>query len=418
MVVETYVPRDMSRLAAEALRTMPVVVVTGLRQCGKTTFLQSDPAFAGYRYHTLDDFAVLQAAQREPEALLEDETPVIVDEVQRCPELLLAVKRAVDRRRRAGRFVLSGSANLALLAGASESLAGRAVYLTLPPFTRRERRTSRSAEPFLRRLLTARGGETVDTSADVAHADVVPLRGDEVLAGGLPPVALGLVPRRDLWLRGYEQTYLERDVQQLARIADLPAFRNLLRLAALRSGQLLNQSELARDARLPLTTVGRHLGLLEASFVLSRLTPFLRNRATRLVKSPKLYLSDSGLAAHLAGVEDVEATADEPLRGALVETYVHQQLAGLLAAHAESATLGFWIVHGRHEVDFVVGLGRRVVAIEVKAATRFVDRDLSGLRAFAAATPALVAGLMAYNGTEAVRLEGKLHAVPLGLLLS
>jgi len=157
-MTETYRPRAIASLARAALRALPVVVVTGLRQAGKTTFLQRDPVFKGRRYLSLDDFATLEAARRDPRALLDGDEPLTIDEAQRCPELLLAVKQAVDRHGEPGRFVLSGSANLALLRGVSESLAGRAVYLTLHPFTRRERLGDTGSRPFLLEVLeTAEG---------------------------------------------------------------------------------------------------------------------------------------------------------------------------------------------------------------------------------------------------------------------
>jgi len=403
-------PREITPLLREALGTLPVVVVTGLRQAGKTTLLATDPTFAGRHYLTLDDLATLEAAERDPEALIAGDEPVTVDEVQRSPGLLLAVKRAVDRRREPGRFLLSGSANLALLGGVSESLAGRALYLTLHPFTRRERLGRTAEPPFLVRFL-AEPKLPVSSEAE-------PLSADEILAGGLPPVALGDVANRGLWFLGYEQTYLERDLRALSQVADLVAFRNLMRLAALRTGQLLNQSELARDARLPVSTVARYLGLLEAAFVVARLGPHLRSRATRLLKAPKIFVSDSGLAAHLVGATDLSPEADEPMRGALLETYVHQNLAGILDAHLPQARLDYWSLQGRHEVDFVVSQGPRAVAIEVKAAARIGDRDLAGLKALKAKTPGVRAGIVAYNGTEALRLGDDLYAIPLGRLLS
>jgi hypothetical protein len=402
--------RELATLVQEALGALPVVVVTGLRQAGKTTFLRSEPALAGRRYYDLDDFATLEAARRDPEALLEGDEPVTVDEAQRCPDLLVAVKRVVDRRRAPGRFLLSGSANLALLSGVSESLAGRALYLRLEPFTRRERTGLLTERPFLIRFL--------ERPELPPRVEIEPLPDEEVLDGGMPPVALGETRRRDLWFLGYEQTYLERDVRDLSQVADLVTFRNVLRLAALRTAQILNQSELARDARLPAATAARYLGLLETSFVLRKLAPHLRNRASRLIKSPKLFVADSGLAAHLTGAEDLRATAGEPLRGALYETYVLQNLAGILGAYLPRAELGFWSVQGRHEVDFTITSGRQTFAIEVKAATRFGDRDLAGLRALAAKTPDFRAGLLAYNGEEALPLGDNLFAVPIGLLLS
>ena len=395
---------------SSALDSLPVVVVTGLRQAGKTTFLLQEPRLKGRRYHTLDDLATLEAARREPEALIEGDEPVTIDEAQRSPELLTVIKRAVDRRRTTGRILLSGSANLALLRGVSESLAGRALYLTLRPFTRREALGRLSAEPFLIRFLSDR------TLPRKRQAQ--PIEEDEVLAGGLPPVVLGEARDPALWFRGYEQTYLERDVRELARVSDIVTFRNLVRLAALRTGQLLNQSELARDAKLPASTVSRHLGLLEASFVVSRLPPFLGSRVARLIKSPKIFVSDSGLGASLAGVSDLAPTADEPMRGPLFETYVYQNIAAILEAHATRAELSFWSIQGRYEIDFVISQGRTAVGIQVKAGTRFRDADLAGLRTFVGKAPQTRAGILAYNGTEALKIGQGIFAVPLGLLLS
>ena len=405
-----YRERELAGQMARAMKALPVVVVTGARQTGKTTFLREDPLFHGRRYLNLDDFATLEAARRDPLALLEGDEPLTIDEAQRCPELLIAVKQAVDRRRMPGRFILSGSANFSLLEGVSETLGGRALYLTLHPFTRREKMRALGAPPFLSTLLATGRLPKFDR--------VRPVREEEILDGGLPPIALREFDDRGLWFMGYEQTYLERDLRELSQVADLVSFRNLLRLAAQRTAQVLNHSELARDAKQPVSTVTRHLGLLETSFVLARLAPYLRNRPTRLIKSPKLFVSDSGLAAHLTRVSDLRAQADEPLRGALFETYVHQNLAGILQAHDPGAELAFWNVQGRHEVDFVVTSGRRCLAIEVKAAARFTERDLSGLRAFRGKASELVAGVLAYNGTEAVSLGDGLYAVPLGLLLA
>ncbi|MGH7151287.1 MAG: ATP-binding protein [Planctomycetota bacterium] len=405
-----YVPRELARPVAEALDSLPVVVVTGLRQAGKTTFLQRDPSFRGRRYLSFDDFATLEAARRDPEGLIEGGDPLCIDEAQRCPELLLALKRTVDRDRRPGRFLLTGSANLALLRRVFESLAGRALYLVLDPFTRREKTGAPAEPPFLTRFL--------DEPRLPRNPRVRRLEAEDILQGGLPAVALGQVPRPDLWFRGYEQTYLERDLRDLAPVADLVAFRRFLRLAALRTGQLLNVSGLARDAQLSTATASRYLGLLEASFVVTRVPTFLRSRVSRLVKAPKLFVTDSGLACHLVGAKDLRRGAEEPLRGALLETYVAQNLAAILRVHRPDAELAFWHVQGRHEVDFVIAERRSVVGIEVKAASRFDDRDLAGLRSFLAHTPEARAGLLAYDGTEAVSLGDRLYAVPLGLMLA
>jgi predicted AAA+ superfamily ATPase len=158
--------------------------------------------------------------------------------------------------------------------------------------------------------------------------------------------------------------------------------------------------------------------LLELSFLTRRLPAFLKNQSTRLIKSPKYYVTDSGVAAHLAGVDDSSPASDPLLRGALFETYVAQNLAAILEAHVPDAQLSYWHEQGRHEVDFVIEAGRRVFAIEAKAASRWADRDLSSLRAFLDRTPRAAAGVLAHNGREAVQLDGRLWALPLGHLLS
>jgi hypothetical protein len=404
----TYLPRELARPTQEALTELPVVVVTGLRQSGKTTFLREDPTLRRRRYLSLDDFATLEAARRDPDALVAGADPLTIDEAQRCPELLLAIKRAVDRERKPGQYLLSGSANFALLASVGETLAGRALHLTLHPFCRRERLRQAAHPPFLARFLE---------DPDLAGARPGrPLQASEVLDGGMPPVALGQVRRRGLWFRGYEQTYLERDVRELSQVADLLAFRTVMKLAALRTGTILNASNLARDAKLTHTTTARYLGLLEASYVMQRTPPFLRSKTSRLIKSPKLYVSDSGLAAHLVEVD--ELGPEEPLRGALFETYAAQNLLAIAGVHCPRWQLGFWSVQGRHEVDFVLHSARACVGIEVKAAARFDERDLTGLRAFLASTSGVRAGVLAYNGEQAVSLGDRLYAIPLSLLLS
>lgn len=402
-----YLPREIAPRLERALRRLPVIVLSGLRQAGKSTLLRHEPALRnGRAYHTLDDFAVLSAARANPESLLQG--AVILDEVQRCPELLMAIKRSVDDHRRPGRFILSGSANLALLGRVSETLAGRAGYFTLHPMTRREIRNSTGRAPFLADFLRS-------PMCPAGKADL--LSDEEVLAGGLPPACLGPSGDAAEWFRAYVQTYVDRDVRQLSQVADLTAFHTLAQLSALRTGQVLVTSALARDARMTASTTSRYLNLLEASFVILRLPPFLKNRSSRLIKSPKLYFSDSGLAAHLAGAKLLEPPRDDMLRGALFETYVAQNLTALLEAHMPDASMSYWHEQGRHEVDFVVEDGHRVLAIEVKAASRWNDGDLSGLRAFMARTPSCVAAVLAYNGHEAASLGNKLWAIPIGSLL-
>ena len=404
----TYHEREISQRLIATLRRLPVLVLSGLRQSGKSTMLQHErPLARGRTYRTLDDFAILAAARENPEALVEN--AVIIDEVQRCPELLTAIKKIVDEQRKPGRFILSGSANLSLLGQVSETLAGRATYFALHPMTRREIARTTATKPFIVEFLKA---------LSLPKRSANPITDYEVLTGGLPPACLGPDQDASEWFRGYIQTYVERDVRQLSQITDLVAFRTLAQLAALRTAQVLVISNLARDAKLSAPTAGRYLNLMEASFLIRRLPPFLKNRSSRLIKSPKLHLTDSGLAAHLAGITQFEAGRDDLLRGALYETYVVHNLAALLEAHLPHLQMSYWHEQGRQEVDIVLEIERRIVAIEVKAATRWTDSDISGLRSFIERTPNCVAGVLTYNGREAVKLDSKLFAIPIGQLLA
>ena len=405
-----YFNRDLSSPVLEALGEMPVVVITGLRQTGKTTFLQRQPGFGQRRYVTFDDFAQLEAAKSDPDGFVSDEEPLTIDEAHKCPEIFTAIKKSVDKKREPGKFLLSGSANLGLLKGISESLAGRSIYFVMHPFNRREMTRKIAKQSFLENFF--------ETQEIIKTKDLRPIQAEDILNGGMPIICLGEVKNRFLWFKGYEQTYLERDVRELSRIDNIIAFRNLLHLTALRTGKLLSPSELARDAKLPVATVSRYLSLFETSFIITRLNPYLKNRASRLIKSPKLYLSDSGLACYLTGLNRIEYTSSQPLTGSMFETYIAQNLLSLIQGRWPSACLYFWSVQGRNEVDFIIEVNNHCIALEIKSGTRWQERDLSGLKAFLTATPHCKAAILGYNGTEIVKLGEKIWALPLSLILS
>ncbi len=403
----TYLPRELTATVVNALDDMPVVAITGMRQTGKSTFLQQQKELQGRRYVTLDDFAQLAAARENPDGFIETDKPLTIDEAQRCPELFVAIKKAVDRHRTSGQFILSGSANFLLMKNISESLAGRAVYFTMHPFTRRELSRQSLQKPFLRAFFESQ------TIAGANEVKPIPL--DDVVQGGMPTVCLGGLKNRGNWFNGYEHTYLDRDIRDLSRIGDVIPFRGLLHLVALRTSGVFNISNLSRDAHLSAATVSNYLSIMEVSCVFYRLAPYLRNKTGRLIKSPKFYLGDAGLACYLTGTEDI---SDNPLKGAMIETYVAQNIVGILDSTWPRANLFFWNIQGRHEVDFIIEAGNKCMAIEVKAAAHWEKDDLAGLRAFIAATPHCVAAILAYNGPTAVNLGGKLWAIPLSLLLS
>jgi predicted AAA+ superfamily ATPase len=401
-------PRLVSAALSERLRVMPAVVVTGARQTGKST-LAEQLVPGARRYATLDDLDVLDAAQRDPEVLVGGHGPVTLDEVQRAPELLRAVKRAIDRDRTPGRFLLTGSANLLLMKQVSESLAGRASYLTLWPMTRREQRG----------LGRCGRWEELQTTPDTEWREM--LAGEKesaedwrILArrGGFPTPALELATAADrrIWFDGYVRTYLERDLQDLSSISALPDFRRLMRAACLRMGQLVNQTELGRDVALPQPTVHRWLNLLETSYLLVRLPAYAVNRTKRLIKAPKIYWGDTGVALHLA-------ESEEP-SGAHLENLVLHDLLAWRDARIERAELGYWRTSIGEEVDFVIEAGGRLLPIELKSTARPRLGDATHLRTFRAEYGKKArAGLLLHTGSTLEWLAPDVLAAPWWMVL-
>lgn len=396
-------PRVVASSLRERLRVMPAVVVTGARQTGKSTLAQALTP-GKRRFVSLDDLDVLDAARRDPEALVGGPQPVTLDEVQREPELLRAVKRAIDRHRAPGQFLLTGSANLLLMRQVSESLAGRASYLTLWPMTRGEQQ-GRGRCGVWEELLSA--GENAWLELLAAQPEEREDWRAVARRGGFPTPAVHLstAHERAVWFDGYVRTYLERDLQGLSAIAGLPDFRRLMRAACLRLGQLVNQTELGRDAALPQPTVHRYLNLLETSYLLVRLPAYAVNRTKRLIKSPKAYWGDTGVALHLS-------RESEP-GGAHLENLVLQDLLVWRDARLERAEICYWRTTIGEEVDFVVETGGRLLPIEVKATGRPTLRDAASLRTFRAEYGKKArAGLLLHAGTTLEWLTPDVLAAP------
>lgn len=396
-------PRAVGAALARRLRVMPAVVVTGARQTGKST-LAEELVPSQRRYFTLDDIDALDAAQNDPDVLVGGDGPVTLDEIQRAPDLLRSIKRSIDRDRTPGRFLLTGSANLLLMRRVSESLAGRASYLTLWPMTRREQlgqgRCGRWSELLnsdndeWEGLLSAGAEEKEDWRALARR-------------GGFPTPALQLASQADraIWFDGYVKTYLERDLQNLASISSLPDFRRLMRASCLRIGQLVNQTELGRDVALPQATVHRWLNLLETSYLLVRLPAYAVNRTKRLIKAPKIYWGDVGLALHVAEIAEPE--------GPHLENVVLNDLLAWRDSTEERAEITYWRTAVGDEVDFVIEAGGKLLPIEVKATSRPRLSDAKHLRTFRAEYGTRArAGLLLHNGSTIEWLAPDVLAVP------
>lgn len=403
-------PRWFSSNLQTALRVLPVTVLTGARQTGKTTLTQVlEPART---YFTLDDIGILDQAERNPDSLLAAR-PVTLDEVQRAPQILLAVKRAVDTHRRAGDFVLTGSANLLLMKHVAETLAGRAIYLDLPPFCPTEWQERKGALLPLDRLFAQDFDwrEWPDEPGDWPRW---------LIRGGFPPaLEINSEADRGLWFSAYVQTYLERDLRQLSAISSLPDFQRLMMLAAQRTGKLLNQADLARDAALSHPTAHRYLNLLETGCMITRLRPLATNPSAALVKAPKLLWTDCGLAAWLAGIRRSAEVTTRMDSGFWLEQTLFQTLETWRSLDPQQRRLHFWRNRTGHEVDFILEEAGKYVALEIKASSQATANDATGIRAFREdlkRKSSLIRGVVLHSG-KARPLEEGIVALPWGWMV-
>lgn len=399
-------PRAANSSLTEALRVMPVVIVLGARQTGKTTLVRSHPELAKRPYFTLDDLDVRLRAEADPEALVSHAPTLVLDEVQRAKDLLIAIKRAVDRDRprRPGRFVLTGSANLLMMRQIGETLAGRASYVTLWPMTGREL-AGAGATGLWGELLSVPAQEWREVLEGTER-----IRADwreAVLRGGFPVPAheLSGPAERALWFSGYLQTYLERDLPELRAVENLADFRRLAQAACLRVGSLLNQAELGRDVGLSQPQVHRFLNVLETSFLAVRLPAFSVNRTRRLIKAPKVYWCDTAFALHLSG-------ESEP-RGAHLENLVLLDLLAWRDIQVPRPEVLYWRTAAGAEVDFVIETRKRLLPIEVKTSVRARPADARGLETFLDEYgDRSDGGLLLYGGDEVIPLSRRVLAAP------
>ena len=406
--------RHITPLLAEALSDTPVVVVNGARQTGKSTLVQSLDGLkaAPRRYLTLDDPAILNAAKSDPAGFINGlQGPVTLDEVQRAPELFLPIKAAVDRNRQPGRYLLTGSADVMLLPGMADSLAGRMEVLSLLPLSCAEVVDS----PAINRADALFLGDWAALSVPPCDRQTLI---KHLAAGGFPEVvARGSAARRAAWFDAYVQAMLQRDVRDLANIEQLTEIPNLLHLLATRSATLLNFAELSRTAGLAQSTLKRYFALLEMLFLVTRVSPWERNPGKRLVKAPKVFLPDSGLLCHFVGATPDSLAARPGLPGGVVETFVLSELLKHVAFSRQALSLWHYRTLSNIEVDFVLEnrLGQ-ITGIEVKASATVDAKDFKGLRHLQETEGAIFQHcIVLYAGREVVPFGDKLWAVPLSV---
>ncbi len=371
------VTRELEDELVEAAAEYPVVTILGPRQSGKTTLARM--TFPGKEYRSLEDPDLRLVAHTDPRGFLDGLPPgTILDEIQRAPELLSYIQGKVDREKKKGQFILTGSHQPALQAGISQSLAGRTAVLTLLPFSLPELRHYRKIwNPF-----------------------------DVVVRGCFPRLHEEKLTHRRFF-NGYVQTYVERDLRSLINLKDLRLFQHFLALLAGRVGQIVNYSSLGNDVGVSSTTIKNWVSILAASFIIFELPPYFENISKRVIKSPKLYFTDPGLVAYLAGIETPEQAARDPLRGALFENLVVLEILKTRLNRGLAPSLFFYRDTNGNEVDLIIKSGRRLIPLEIKSAGTFTEEFLRGIAGFRATVGGrATGGFVLYNGKEKFDVKG------------
>ncbi len=421
------IPRVFGSLVQEMLSVFPVVALVGPRQVGKSTLVTSEPINVDRRYLSMDSIVDRTFAESDPTGALDSTLPITIDEIQLVPALLREIKRLVDSDRKPGRFLITGSADLTYAADLAHVLAGRVGIVDLPPLTNYELWLnaigfgSAQSIPYQPSWVAfvAGGPEAIHSGRT---AEPLPSDGrspwDSLAIGGFPLSVTAPSDRaRDLWFESFRTTYLERDLRRLSDVGSISGFARLMELTAARTATLLNQAALSREIGLPAPTTGRYLGLLEASLLIRRVPGWYANIGKRIVKSPKLFWRDTGIAANLMGLKS-EAIERHPLRGPLFETMVMQEISALSPVFLHGARVYHLRTHDGLEIDALIHHHNQLVPIEIKGRRTASAEDARPIERWldlsCGSTPSPAAwGAVMYAGEKLQQLSRRVWAVPI-----
>lgn len=406
-------PRALAGPLSDALADTPAVLVAGPRQAGKTTLCRARTAAEDRHFISFDDSTALAAASADAQGFIAAlPHRVILDEVQRVPELFAALKLEIDERRQPGRFLMTGSADVLALPRISESLAGRMEVLTLWPLSQAEIQGTGSV--FVTRLFKA------DFNPHVQPVEIRDALISRALAGGYPEALARQPARRDAWFSSYLTTILQRDVRDIASIDRLAELPRILRFLAARAARVLNLADAGRALAVPATTLARYITILETTFLIRKIPAWAGDTGRRLLKAPRVVLTDTGLLAHLDGITVESLAPDFTRAGPLLENFVAMELIKQLGSSSLRAELFHYRSYAGQEVDFVLeSADGRLVGIEVKARATVNDADFAGLRSFRDAVgQRFHRGVVLYSGANSVPFGAGLSAAPISALWS
>ena len=400
-----YITRWIETRLEEALEAHPVIVLTGPRQVGKSTLLENAKFLKTWRYITLDDFDVLEQAKEDPKGLLWEDRPTIVDEVQRCPELLLTVKYFVDKSKRKRHFILSGSGNISLRKTPRETLAGRAKYLHLTGFAFREA-GGLPAHGLFDKIFA---GKKIDETTTGAGVDIAQC----VWKGALPGVVLASNERIALdRLSGYIDTYIRRDIQDLVKIRHPQNFRRLMELLAQATGWESVQEELSKACGETRSNVSRYISLLKDTQLLCEVNGYTA-KGERAYKQSKYFWFDSGSACFLSGIYRSDELENPRTKGRYFENFILQQILSWASLQITPPEVFYWKSKAKDsEVDFVISLGNKVIGLEVKSSEEITFGNTRQMREFLKSHSEVSRGIIVYNGHRVYPIASNIYAVP------
>ena len=400
--------RTIDRQIENALKISPVVLIAGARQIGKSTSVMQ----LKREYIVMDDITQLDAAISDPQGYVERVVkPVTIDEIQKTPQLLTPIKLYVDKNRTNGDFLLTGSANVLNLQKSEESLAGRLIELTMYPFTAKEKNqdaTSNVIDMFF----------TMSTNALKYDKKMVAKVPQFVLEGSYPlAFMMSRAKERFMWFNSYISTYIERDIRSIGELRDIDNFIRFFNILAPRSANILNKSNIAKDSKLNSLTVDNYLSLLEKVYQIHLLKPYYENIGKTFIKSPKVYLTDSGISSHVLNISSVEELESSRYKGDVYETFVFAELLKHINYSENVMEFFYYRTQDKKEIDFIVKKGEQILAIEVKSAKSVKKEDFKHIIDFQERSSKDILGIVFYSGENIVGFGEKLFAVPLAFLL-
>jgi len=401
-----YLKRAIKEELEEYLKYFPVLLISGARQVGKSTLALH---LGIENYITLDDINIYEMAKNDPKGFIENlEKPVIIDEAQRLPELMITLKEHIDKKRINGEFVLTGSASLQGFKDISDSLAGRIGIVELYPLSLKEKSQK------LENIIDIFGASLDEYILKKYNSDIF----ENILDGGYPEILkIDSQKAKYLWFSSYIRTYIESDARELANIRNLDKFVKMYRLCMIRSGNMFNKNELQKEAGLDNRTFDSYFTVMEHTYQMQKLQPFFKNQLKRLIKTPKIYATDTGVLNHLLQINSKEELEKSHYKGDIVETFIYDELLKGNSSASKKVGLYYYRTTDKKEIDFILDYGQKIVAVEIKASKSISKSDFKHIYHLQKETTELFdKGIVLYRGETFLKLDENMYAMPFGFL--